>query len=472
MYIQFHGAAEQVTGSCYLIEAGETRILLDCGMVQGSRLEELRNRDAFPFDPATIDAVILSHSHIDHSGRIPFLVKSGFKGKIYTQKASRDLCRIMLKDAGHLNEKETEWENKKRQRKGLELVTPYFTVDDAEHAMRQFKGINYAETKKLSSTISFRLNDAGHILGSSIVEVWVQEKGVKRKIVFSGDIGYPNRPILHDPTVITDADLVLLESTYGDKFHRTAAETHQELTDIICQANSEKGNVIIPAFAVGRTQRLIYEFSKYYDEWDLGRWQIYLDSPMAINATEVYEKHTNLYDDEAAVMWKNHSIKSLLPNFSFSRTANQSMRLNTIQSGAIIIAGSGMCTGGRIKHHLKYNVWRKHCHIVITGFQARGTLGRQLVDGAGHIKLWGETLKVSAKVHTLGGLSAHADQAGLINWYKNFSNRPPVVLVHGELAAMQSLQAAIKSEAAAEVIIAKKSKKVNLLNLKNINLTD
>lgn len=472
MYIQFHGAAEQVTGSCYLIEAGKTRILLDCGMVQGSRIEELRNRKAFPFDPASIDAVILSHSHIDHSGRLPFLVKSGFSGKIYTQKASRDLCRIMLKDAGYLNEKETEWENNKRQRKGLELLTPYFTVKDAEYAMLQFKGINYSEIKKISPTISFRLNDAGHILGSSIVEIWVEEQGIKKKIVFSGDIGYPNRPILHDPTIIKEADLVLLESTYGDRFHRTSEETHQELTDIICQANSDKGNIIIPAFAVGRTQRLIYEFSKYYDEWDLDRWKISLDSPMAISATEVYSKHTNLYDDEAAEMWKNNSIKSLLPNFSFSKTANQSMQLNTIQSGAIIIAGSGMCTGGRIKHHLKHNIWRKHCHIVITGFQARGTLGRQLVDGAGHIRLWGETLKVNAKVHTLGGLSAHADQTGLVNWYKNFSQNTPVVLVHGESTAMQALQDRLKSETGSEVIIAKKSKKIDLLNLKKINLAE
>ena len=468
MYIQFHGAAEQVTGSCYLISAGDTRILLDCGMVQGSRLEELHNRDAFPFDPASIDAVILSHSHIDHSGRIPFLVKSGFSGKIYTQKASRDLCRIMLKDAGHLNEKETEWENKKRQRKGLELITPYFTVEDAQNSMTQFKGINYGETKNISPSISFRLNDAGHILGSSIVEIWVQEQGIKKKIVFSGDIGYPNRPILHDPAIINNADLVLLESTYGDRFHRTAVETHQELTDIICQANSDKGNIIIPAFAVGRTQRLIYEFSKYYNEWDLDRWQIFLDSPMAISATEVYTKYTNLYDDEAAEMWKSNQKKSLLPNLTLSRTANQSMQLNMMRSGAIIIAGSGMCTGGRIKHHLKYNAWRKDCHIVITGFQARGTLGRQLVDGASHIRLWGETIKVNAKVHTLGGLSAHADQTGLINWYKKFNNKPPVVLVHGELPPIQSLKEAIEKETGAEVLIAKKSKKINLLELNKI----
>lgn len=470
MYIQFLGAAEQVTGSCYLVTAGKTRILLDCGMVQGSRLDELRNAEDFPFDPATIDAVILSHSHIDHSGRIPFLVKSGFTGKVFTQKASRDLCRIMLKDAGYLNEKETEWENRKRQRKGLDLLTPYFTVEDAQNSMSQFKGVNYDEAIAISSSISFRLNDAGHILGSSIVEVWLEENGLKKKIVFSGDIGYPNRPILQDPAIIKKADIVLLESTYGDRFHRSTEETYQEITDIIRQANSKKGNVIIPAFAVGRTQRLLYEFAKHYEDWNLDRWQIYLDSPMAISATEVYSKYTELYDDDAAEMWRGNTIKTLLPNFKLSKTANQSMQLNTMPSGAIIIAGSGMCTGGRIKHHLKHNIWRKDCHILITGFQARGTLGRQLVQGSNHIRLWGETLKVNASVHTLGGLSAHADQTGLVNWFKHFENKPPVVLVHGESGPMQSLKGALQLATDSTVVIAKKGKKINLSELNTISL--
>lgn len=470
MYIHFYGAAEQVTGSCYLITVDDSRILLDCGMVQGSRRDELHNSDPFPFDASSIDAVILSHSHIDHSGRLAFLVKSGFSGKIYTQKASLDLCSIMLKDAGHLNEKEAEWENKKRQRKGLELVEPYFTVADAEVAMQQFEAVNYGEKKKLSPSISFQLNDAGHILGSSIIELWLTEKNVQKKIVFSGDIGYPNRPILHDPATIEYADLVIMESTYGDRCHRSAEETYQEMTDIFCKARSDKGNIIIPAFAVGRTQRLIYEFAKHYNDWGLDRWQIFLDSPMAISATDVYTKHVDLYDDEAAKMWQQNIKAPLLPNFHFSPSANDSMQLNTIQSGAIVIAGSGMCTGGRIKHHLKYNAWRKNCHILITGFQAAGTLGRQLVDGAKHIRLWGETIKVNAKVHTLGGLSAHADQAGLVSWYKGFNNRPPLVLVHGETEPLQLLKEAIQQETGTKAIIAKKSKKINLLQLNNIEL--
>lgn len=462
MYIQFFGATEQVTGSCYLLEAAGTRILLDCGMVQGSREEEQSNKEPFPFDPATIDAVILSHSHIDHSGRIPFLVKSGFKGHIYTHRASRDLCRIMLQDAGYLNERETEWENKKRLRKGLEAVEPFFTVKDAQVAMYKFRGIEYGEKKKLSAAFSFRLSDAGHILGSSIVECWLSENGVERKIVFSGDIGYPNRPILHDPATIKQADLVLMESTYGDRFHRSSEQTYQEMTDIICQARSDKGNIIIPAFAVGRTQRLIYEFAKHYNDWELDRWQIFLDSPMAINATEVYTRHNDLYDDEAREMWQQNRDTPLLPNLHLSRTANQSMHLNTIKSGAIIIAGSGMCTGGRIKHHLKHNIWRHDCHVVITGFQARGALGRSLVDGSEYIKLWGETLKVNAKVHTVGGLSAHADQSGLLSWYKNFTNRPPLVLVHGEPEAQQVLQQHLKDELQVNARIAKYQEKIEL----------
>ena len=468
MHIQFFGATEQVTGSCYLIEAGGTRLLLDCGMIQGNYDDESHNADAFRFDPGTIDAVILSHSHIDHSGRIPFLVKSGFTGHVYTHKASRDLCRIMLQDAGYLNEREVEWENRKRERKGLELLEPFFTVKDAQVAMHRFRGLVYGEKKQLSPFVSFRLSDAGHILGSAIIEVWLKEGGVQRKLVFSGDIGYPNRPILHDPAIIKTADLVLMESTYGDRLHRSADKTYQEMTDIICQARSDKGNIIIPSFAVGRTQRLIYEFAKHYDDWELDRWQIFLDSPMAISATEVYTKYVDLYDEDARKLWIENQSKSLLPNFHLSRTAKQSMNLNTIKSGAIIIAGSGMCTGGRIKHHLKHNAWRHDCHIVITGFQASGTLGRSLVDGSDYIKLWGETLKLNAKIHTIGGFSAHADQAGLINWYRSFENLPPLVLVHGEPESQNALKAIIETELNAQVIIAKKEKKIDLLALKKL----
>lgn len=463
MHIQFHGAAGEVTGSCHLVTVGAHRILLDCGMVQGSRKAEVRNSEQFAFDPASLDAVILSHSHIDHSGRLPFLVKSGFKGPIYTQKASRDLCRIMLKDSAYLNEKETEWENRKRERKGLKLIEPLYTVQDAQAAMLQFKGIAYGEKKKIVPGITLRLSDAGHILGSSIVELWLEEKGVQRKIVFSGDLGTPDRPILHDPTYIEDADLVLMESTYGDRLHRSAEETLKEVNEIVTQTKKARGNILIPAFAVGRTQRILYEFAKHHNDWDLNQWQIFLDSPMAIEATEVYTRHTELYDAESAELWRKNKRQHLLPNLHFSRTANQSMQINRIRSGAIIIAGSGMCTGGRIKHHLKHNVWRNDCHIVIVGYQAQGTLGRLLVDGAKHIRLWGETLRVQANVHTVGGLSAHADQAGLMDWYGHFKSRPPLVLVHGEVDSIQALSERIKTDLNASVHKAQRGEQIDLL---------
>jgi metallo-beta-lactamase family protein len=314
MELHFFGAAGEVTGSCHLITVGNHRILLDCGMVQGSRTDGERNAMPFGFDPATIDAVVLSHSHIDHSGRIPFLVKCGFKGTIYTQKASHDLCRIMLKDSAYLNEKEVEWENRKRQRKGLKLVEPWYSVEDAMVAMRQFKGIEYSVKHKIAPGISIRLADAGHILGSAIVELWLEENGQRRKLVYSGDLGTTGRPILRDPSSIKNADFVLMESTYGDRLHRSVAETQREVLEIVEQAENARGNILIPAFAVGRTQRILYEFSQHYDDWNLGRWHIFLDSPMAIEATEVYFRHTSLYDAEAAKLWRKDRQKSLLPN--------------------------------------------------------------------------------------------------------------------------------------------------------------
>lgn len=469
MHIQFHGAAGEVTGSCHLITVGEHKVLLDCGMIQGRRIDEARNAEPFPFDPSSIDAVILSHSHIDHSGRIPYLVRSGFSGPIYTQKASRDLCRIMLKDSVHINEKETEWENKKRERKGLKLLEPLYTVQEAQYAMRQFKGIDYGEKKTIAPGITLRLSDAGHILGSSIIELWLEENGVQRKLVFSGDLGSPARPILHDPAYIEEADLVIMESTYGDRLHRSTDETNQEIDDIFRSASSAKGNILIPSFAVGRTQHLLYDFATHYGDWNLSRWQIFLDSPMAIEATEVYARHTELYDKEAAELWQKNKQQPLIPNLHFTRTANQSMHLNQVRSGAIIIAGSGMCTGGRIKHHLKHNVWRSDCHIIIVGYQAYGTLGRMLVDGAKNIRLWGESMRVKATIHTVGGLSAHADQSGLMDWYSHFNNRPPLVLVHGETNAMDVLQICIQNDLKSRVRKAQPGEQIDLVQLKNFH---
>jgi metallo-beta-lactamase family protein len=469
MELHFHGATEEVTGSCHLIKLGGYQVLLDCGLIQGSIGNESRNEQDFPFNPKEIDAVVLSHAHIDHSGRLPLLVKRGFTGPIYSQQATKSLCRIMLKDAAFLNEKEAEWENKKRERKGLKLVQPLYDRTDAICTMKQFRAKAYDEEFTVLPGIKVRFNDAGHILGSSIIELWLEQKGQSRKLVFSGDLGQSNMPILRNPATVKDADLVLMESTYGDRLHRPFNDTLSELSELFSAPNLARGNIIIPSFAVGRTQLLLFLFSKYAHEWGLDNWHIFLDSPMAIEATEVYDQYTNLYDKETSSLWHESGLYRRLPNLHFCRTTNQSMAINRISAGAIIIAGSGMCTGGRIKHHLKNNIWRKNCQIIIPGFQAAGTLGRSIVDGAKTIRLWGETINVAAKVHTIGGLSAHADQQELINWYQQFKQQPPLMLVHGELIALDALATKVREKTKANVRIARKNMIMDLVNMQLLN---
>jgi metallo-beta-lactamase family protein len=463
--VQFHGAAEEVTGSCHLVTVGEKRLLLDCGLIQGRAKDEERNRKAFPFDPQSIDAVVLSHAHIDHSGRLPMLVKAGFTGSVYTHRASRDLCRIMLKDSAFLNEKDVEWENRKRLRKGLKPVEALYTVEDAQLAMSHFKGLVYDKKVRILPNVTLCLRDAGHILGSAIVELWLEDEGQTRKLVFSGDMGRPGMPILQDPTFIEQADLVIMESTYGDRLHRSWEETQAEIQNVVKNTSNSKGNILIPSFAVGRTQEILYMLARHYNDWHLDRWQVFLDSPLAIEATRIFTRHSDLFDKDMAELWTQNRADSILPNLHISRTSNQSIALNRVRSGAIIIAGSGMCSGGRIKQHLKHNIWRRECHVIITGFQARGTLGRTLVDGAKYIRLWGETVRVAATIHTIGGLSAHADRHGLQQWYAHFEGRPPVVLVHGETDALESLAGTLQNETGAPVTIAKRGQQIDLLKL-------
>ncbi len=460
MHIEFLGAAAEVTGSCHLLSVDGRRVLLDCGLIQGRARDEARNRDAFPFDPAGLDAVVLSHAHIDHSGRLPLLVKRGFRGPVYTHAASRDLARIMLRDAGYLQEREAEWQNRKRERKGLPAVEPLYTVADAEACLGQFVALGYGETRDLLPGVSARLLDAGHILGSSIVEMFLREGAREVKLVFSGDLGQAGAPILRDPTPVREADVVILESTYGDRLHRARDETLAELAEIL-RAAAGRGNVLIPAFAVGRSQELLYLLGSHFEDWNVGAWQVFLDSPMAIEATEVYARHSELYDREATARWRAHGERSL-PNLRLTATPEESMAINRIASGALIIAASGMCTGGRIRHHLKHNVWRRDCHLIIVGFQARGTPGRALVDGARHLRLWGETVRVQARVHTIGGLSAHADRAGLCGWYAGFEGRPPVVLVHGEPDKQAALAQRLAQDHRAPVRIAQRGERLEL----------
>ncbi len=444
MQLHFLGAAREVTGSCFLLETDRARVLIDCGLIQGRRQDEERNRDPFAFTPRELDAVVLTHAHLDHSGRLPLLVKAGYQGAIYTQRATRDLCRIMLKDSGHIQEKDAQWENRKRQRKGLKALQPLYGIADAQACMRYFKALDYADERQIAPGVWLRLHDAGHILGSAIAELRVQDKGAERRLVFSGDLGHHGAPILRDPVRLKHADLVVMESTYGERNHRSWESTWEEFGEVLREASRGRGNILIPAFSVGRTQELLYLFQQHYQDWNLDGWNIFVDSPMAIEATEVYARHWRLYDEDAAQARKHNGGPFTLPNLHYSRTPNQSMAINRIRSGALVIAGSGMCTGGRIKHHFKHNLWRNDCHIIMVGFQARGTLGRALVDGAKHVRLWGETIRVGAKIHTIGGLSAHADQAGLLDWYSAFEKRPPVVLVHGEENAIATLGAALQ----------------------------
>ena len=463
MKLTSYGAAEEVTGSCHLIEVAGKRVLLECGLIQGTRDEEARNSEPFPFPPDSLDAMVLSHAHIDHSGRIPLLIKSGYTGPIYTQKASVDLCKIMLKDAGYINEKDAEWENRKRERKGLPPVAPLYTADDGEQSIAQFIGIDYDTRQEVVPGIAIRLRDAGHILGAAIVEIWLTENGETRKLVFSGDLGHNGRPILRDPARIRNADMVLMESTYGDRLHRSWEATYEELASVFKQAAESNGNVLIPAFAVGRAQALLYLFARFREEWGLDRWQIFLDSPMAIEATEVHFRYSELYRAEATQFWQVGSHEDVSDMVYYSRTSSESMRINKIRSGAIVIAGSGMCTGGRIRHHLKHNIWREDCHIILVGYQDQGTLGRALVDGAKEITLWGETIRVAATIHTIGGLSAHADQDELCDWYQSFEGRPPLYLVHGEPEAQAALKEKIRSETGAETTILRRADPVDIL---------
>ncbi len=452
MKIKFLGAAREVTGSCHLFEVGGKKFLVDCGLIQGLPSDEARNSEPLPIEPHRIDAVVLSHAHIDHSGRLPWLVKQGYKGPIYAHRATRDLCRIMLRDAAYLQEKDSQWDNKKRQRKGLKPVEALYTMEDAESTVALFEVFEYEQAREILPGVTLTLYDAGHILGSCIVVLELQEGPLKRRVVFSGDLGHIGTPLMRDPTVLADADVVMLESTYGDRLHRPWERTWEEVKDVVSEVKSARGNILIPAFAVGRTQEVLYLFGKYYDDWSIDRWNIFLDSPLAIEATEVYTQHKDLLEPEAAELLSKLRAGALLPNLHFTPEPEQSMQLNNVRSGAIIIAGSGMCTGGRIKQHLKHHAWRSETHIIIVGFQAEGTVGRALVDGAQHIRLWGETIRVAATVHTVGGLSAHADKAGLLGWYQKFKGRPPVILVHGEPRAMDALAATLRSELNAAVV--------------------
>ena len=450
MRVHFHGAAGEVTGSMHLVEAAGRRILLDCGMCQGSAEMEASNADPFPFDVASLDALVLSHAHIDHVGRVPLLVKRGFRGPIFAQEATADLMPIMLMDSASLAESDAERFNRRRAHGEAEMQ-PLYTRDDVADAMALLHPLAYDTRESILDGIDIAFRDAGHILGSCIVELWADG----RKLVFSGDLGPKGTPILRDPTPIRDADLVLMESTYGDRNHKDRAETIVELGGILDHAWRDGGNVLIPAFAVGRSQELLYWFARHWDEWKLSRWRVFLDSPMAAKVVQVYARHHALFDDEAKAVWRGSPNPFALPNLHLTASADESMAINQIERGAIVIAGSGMANGGRILHHLKQNIGRREAHVVFVGYQGTGTIGRRLVDGARWIRIHGRDYRVNATMHTVGGLSAHADQRGLLDWFGHFDPKPQLALVHGEDKAREALAGEIGERDGIDVLLAR-----------------
>lgn len=459
MKVKFCGASIGVTGSCHMISTDNHKILLDCGQFQGGKEMDRMNEEPFPFNPAEIECVILSHAHIDHCGRLPLLVKRGFKGPIYCTDATADLLDVMLKDSAYIHEKDAEWQTRKNLRTGKPPVEPLYTIQDSEAALRLVKPILYDQLVELNPEMKIVFNDAGHILGSAITELWVTEGDKTSKIVFSGDLGVENRPILRDPVKIKKADFLIMETTYGNRLHPENATSIDDLIKITLKTIKRGGSVIIPSFAVGRTQELIYQFNMFYEHHPeyadtLGKVYVYIDSPMATTATEVFKKNAQVFDEEtkAYIMSGDHPLD--FPNLRFTRNTADSQMLNQDKTSKIIISASGMCEAGRIRHHLKHNLWDSRNSIVFVGYQAEGTLGRMLVEGAKEVKLFGEPIMVGAEIYNLEGFSGHADQKGLLDWLGGFQKEPKhIFLVHGETQSKIDFAAKVKEVFGYEPIV-------------------
>lgn len=459
MKISFHGAVESVTGSCHLLEWGNKKVLLDCGQFQGSNREEKMNFSDFDFVPSEIDYLLLSHCHIDHCGRIPLLVKRGFKGDIICTKPTYDLCKIMLLDSAHIHESEAEWENRKGKRAGKQLVEPLYTQEDAMNCMEYFKPKLYSQMVKIDNDFSVRFLDAGHILGSSLIEIWVNEGDEELKIVYSGDLGVENRPLLNNPSYIEEADYVIMESTYGNRLHQDTESRMDKLIDIIINTTRQGGNVIIPAFAVGRTQEIIYELNRYYDypskhAEELRKIPVYIDSPLATKSTEIFESNSQVFDEETRKLVLSGDNPLHFENLKFVQSPIESKLLNEDKTPKIIISASGMCEAGRIKHHLKHNLWRKESSIVFVGYQAENTLGRRIRDGEKLVKIFGEEINISAQIFDLEGFSGHADKNGLLKWVRGFTKKPKkIFIVHGEADAKAEFAKTIEAEFSIDCIV-------------------
>lgn len=452
MRIQFCGASTGVTGSCHLITTEHHKILLDCGQFQGGKAMDAMNYEPFPFDPAEIDYMVLSHAHIDHCGRIPLLIKRGFKGDIYCTDATADLLEVMLKDSGYIHEKEAEWKNRKNERAGRPLVEPLYTCNDAVESLKFVKPVLYDQLIELNPEMKIVFNDAGHILGSAITELWVTEGESVSKIVFSGDLGVMDRPILRDPTIIKKADYVIMETTYGNRLHPQNSMDVKSLMEIVIKTARRGGTVVIPSFAVGRTQELIYEFNRFYEnnrqyQKDLEELMVYVDSPMATTATEVFKRNAQVFDDEMKEIITSGDNPLDFKNLRFTRSTEDSVALNRDNHPKVIISASGMCEAGRIRHHLKHNLWNPKASVIFVGYQAEGTLGRLLVEGAKEVTLFGEEIQVNAEIYNLEGFSGHADRDGLLMWLGGFQKEPKhIFLVHGEPEAKEDFAQTVEQK--------------------------
>lgn len=439
MKIMFCGATTGVTGSCHLLKTENHNVLLDCGQFQGGKAQEALNADPFPFEPSEVECMILSHAHIDHCGRIPLLVKRGFRGKIYCTDATADLLEVMLLDSAHIHEMDAQWQSKRNLRAGKPPIDPLYTTEDAQEALKYVEPILYDQQICLNDDMKIVFNDAGHILGSAITEIWVTEGERESKIVFSGDLGMKNRPILRDPVTIKKADCVIMETTYGNRNHAQNSMSVKQLIDIILKTTRRGGTVVIPSFAVGRTQELIYELNRFYEKsspdyrQELDKVDVIVDSPMATTATEVFRNNAQVFDEETKAYIMKGDNPLDFKNLRFTRSTEESRALNTDHTPKVIISASGMCEAGRIRHHLKHNLWDARNSVIFVGYQGEGTLGRSLIEGKKDITLFGEEVHVNAEIYNLEGFSGHADQNGLLEWISGFQQPPrQVFLVHGE----------------------------------------